>query len=364
VPPFPSVTTLTGDAVTECHGGRLGVVHIVATVARDFCVCLGLERVVLSTWRLLRVRRAHRGADRKGFSSPDRCSGTLGQSKSRKRLRNRSGAAAACRSAVAVRWRRPDARRAAKMGQKSASQAAPPPPRGDFCADVARLLPVEERDCGIDICGGGSATIWARPRHDVSVTTRRPRVSSCVRQAPCSAEAARRRASRATHPLCQHARRGSRPPRRAHPCCANKPTRQAHPPPPALCVARRPGTLQHAGRRLSQQRRRSARCVLPGKESKALVVGRPHPLAGNCTCPRPRHGRTVAEQRTRAAARSLAEEVPLFVDRGRKPSPFFSPPLAAHASHCLPPLTGCCDSHSGTPHRRWPPRPRHRHRHG
>ena len=142
-------------------GPRLGIAHIVATSAATFACLPAWEKVALYTWRLLRVRRARRGADRTGFSSPDRCSGALGQSKSRKRLRNRSGAAAACRCALAVRGRRPDARRAPKTAPKT----APAPPRVDFCADVARLLPVEERVYAFDFWGGGRATIWAIPSH-------------------------------------------------------------------------------------------------------------------------------------------------------------------------------------------------------
>ena len=41
------------------------------------------------------------------------------------------------------------------MGQKSAFQAALAPPRGDFSADVARLLPVPDRDFRLDFCGEG-----------------------------------------------------------------------------------------------------------------------------------------------------------------------------------------------------------------
>ena len=41
------------------------------------------------------------------------------------------------------------------MGQKSAFQAALAPPRGDFFADVARLLPVPDRDFRLDFCGEG-----------------------------------------------------------------------------------------------------------------------------------------------------------------------------------------------------------------
>ena len=137
----------------------LGIAHIVATSAATFACLPAWKKVALYTWRLLRMRRARRGADRTGFSSPDRCSGALGQSKSSKRLRNRSGAVAACRSALAVRGRRPDARRATK----TASKTAPAPPRVDFCADVARLLPVEERDYAFDFWGEGRATIWAIP---------------------------------------------------------------------------------------------------------------------------------------------------------------------------------------------------------
>ena len=145
-------------------GMCLGIAHIVATSAATFACLAAWKKVALYTWRLLRVRRARRGADRTGFSSPDRCSGALGQSKSRKRLRNRSGAAAACRCALAVRGRRPDARRAPKTAPKT----APAPPRVDFCADVARLLPVEERVYAFDFCGGGAATIWAIPIARVS----------------------------------------------------------------------------------------------------------------------------------------------------------------------------------------------------
>ena len=42
-----------------------------------------------------------------------------------------------------------------RMGQKSAFQAALAPPRGDFSADVARLLPVPDRDFRLDFCGEG-----------------------------------------------------------------------------------------------------------------------------------------------------------------------------------------------------------------
>ena len=79
-------------------------------------MCPGLEKVALYTWRLLRVRRAPQRADRTGFGRPNRCSGRAGRPKVRQRLRRRSGASGACCRALAVRFWRPNARRAAGWG--------------------------------------------------------------------------------------------------------------------------------------------------------------------------------------------------------------------------------------------------------